>query len=284
MKTKVIDLGNYNIKVAEDINFISTFSEVNDADESEIKILEFQGSRYRMEYEGAFDSEFNKAKKNYIPNLLWALDKSDAKDGDIYRLILGLPLNNLGQADKIKLDLENKSFTYLTNEIKTITIKEVYVVGEGISSYYALPSHLREEDLIILDIGGRTTNIVEYSNKRVKKSDTINIGMIEFYNRIKTKFNNEEGQNVDTYNIKHLIDKGIIPQYESIEDEFIKELMNIAKEFNFGLGKKIIFTGGGSITLKSAITKYDKNFMFIDNPLYSNVKGNMKIAKSKGWL
>lgn len=286
LKTRNIDLGNYNIKLDIDIDFISTFAEVDDADQSETNVLEFQGTRYRMEYEeGSFDPEFNKAKKDYIPNLLWALDKAGVVDNDEYRVILGLPINNLGQSEKIISDLKDKSFTYTTDKTKTITIKEVYVVGEGISSYYMLPSSIREEDLVIIDIGGRTSNVVEYSKKRVKEKDTVNMGMIEFYKRIKVKFNNEEGESVDTHNVKHLIEKNVIPQYECVEDEFVNELMRQVKDnFNLGLGKKIIFTGGGSITLKSAITRYNNKFIFIDNPLYSNVKGNMKLAKAKGWL
>ncbi len=281
--TEVVDLGNYNIKI-EDIAFVSTFTELYEADQSENKILEYEGTRYRMEYEGAFDSEFNKVKKHYIPNLLWALDKSGAKDGNQYRLMLGLPLNNLGQTDKIKSDLEGKSFTFKTDATKTITIKEVVVVGECISSYYVLPANIREEDIVLIDLGGRTANVVEYSNKRIKKSDTINIGMIDFYNRVKSKFNNEHGENVETHNIKHLIDKGVIPQYECVEDTFVKDLINMIKEFNLGLGKKIIFTGGGSLTLKDAITRYNNKFMFIDDPIHSNVNGNIKLAKAKGWL
>ena len=50
------------------------------------------------------------------------------------------------------------------------------------------------------------------------------------------------------------------------------------------IGKKIIFTGGESIILKFTIIRYNKKFMFIYNPLYSNVKGNIKLAKTKGWL
>ena len=67
---------------------------------------------------------------------------------------------------------------------------------------------------------------------------------------------------------------------------FLKILLRVKKiklKFNLGLGKTIYFTGGGSVTLKESIKKYDKNFKFMDNPLYTNVKGNMKIAKAKGW-
>ena len=81
--------------------------------------------------------------------------------------------------------------------------------------------------------------------------------MINFYDRIKVKFNNDEGEFVETHNVKHLIERNIIPQYECVEDEFINDLMRkVEVKFQLGLGKKIIFTGGGSITLKSAITRY----------------------------
>ena len=283
--TRIIDLGNYNIKLSEDIKFISSYIEFDGADTSESNILEYNGKKYAMEFENDFDGEFNKVKKSYEPNLLWALDKSGAKDGDRYRLLLGLPLNNLGQAQVLKDNLIGKDFTYTTNETKTIHIDDVVVVGEGISSYYMLPPAYREKDLIIIDLGGRTANIVEYKNKRVIDKDTLNIGMIDFYGDIKVKFNNEEGENVETYQVEHLINTGVIQQYTSVEDSFVNTLMNKVKvKFNTGLGKLIIFTGGGSITLRSALERYDNNFKFIDNPLYSNVKGNLKIAKAKGWV
>lgn len=283
--TRIIDLGNYNIKLSEDIKFISSYIEFDGADTSESNILEYDGKKYAMEFENDFDGEFNKVKKSYEPNLIWALDKSGAKDGDRYRLLLGLPLNNLGQAQVLKDNLIGKDFTYTTDETKTIHIEDVVVVGEGISSYYMLPQAYREKDLIIIDLGGRTANVVEYKNKRVIDKDTLNVGMIDFYGDIKVKFNNEEGQNVETYQVEHLINTGVIQQYTSVEDSFVNTLMNKVKvKFNTGLGKLIIFTGGGSITLRSALERYDNNFKFIDNPLYSNVKGNLKIAKAKGWV
>ncbi len=283
--TRIMDLGNYNIKLPDDVRFISSYIEFDGADTSEANILEYNGKKYAMEFETDFDAEFNKVKKSYIPNLLWALDKSGAKDGDRFRVLLGLPLTNLGQAQSLKDDLTGKEFTYTTDSTKKISIEEVVVVGEGISSYYMLPAADREKDLIILDLGGRTVNVVEYKNKRVLDKDTINLGMLDFYDDIKVKFNNIEGQNVETHQVRHFIEEGVIPQYSDIEDMFVNKLMNRVKlKFNTGLGKKIIFTGGGSIALRGALERYNKDFKFIDNPLYSNVKGNLKIAKAKGWV
>lgn len=285
IKTRTIDLGNYNIKLWDDVKFISPYIEFDGADTSEKNILEYNGKKYAMEFDSDFDAEFNKVKKSYIPNLLWALDKSGVETGDELRLILGLPLNNLGQAQSLKDNLVNQEFTFTTSTTKTVTIKEVMVVGEGISSYYMLPALDREKDLIIFDLGGRTLNVVEYKNKKIVGKDTINLGMLDFYDNIKVKFNNENGENVETHQVRHLIEQGVIPQYPEVEDAFVNALINRVKlKFNIGLGKKIVFTGGGSIALRAALERYNKEFNFIDNPLYSNVKGNYKIAKAKGWV
>ena len=134
--TRLIDLGNYNTKgVAdgEDFQFISTFEEYDSADTSEKKVLVYNDKNYRMEFEKDFDGEYNKALKDYMPNLLWGLDKSGVQNGEHIRLLLGLPITSLGQADKIKNDLVGKSFTFKTTEEKTIHIDEVVIVGEGIS-------------------------------------------------------------------------------------------------------------------------------------------------------
>lgn len=286
LKTKSIDLGNYNIKCCDDIEFIATFEELDLADQSEDNILELNGKKYVMEKESDFDPMFNKAKKDFLPNLVWALDKMGAEEGDSYQLILGLPINSLGQSEKLKEELTGKKITYTTDSTKNITIEKVGIVAEGISSYYMLSKDEREKDLILIDLGGRTTNVVEYKSKKLVNKDTINDGMIDLFREIKIRYNNTDGADepIETYEIYHYIKNNQVPLYEDIADKFIADIMKKVKlTFNLGLGKIIYFTGGGSVTLKEAILKYDENFKFMENPLFTNVKGNMKIAKAKGW-
>ena len=288
MITKIVDLGNYNVKVQcgdEDLIFVSTFAVYDAADTSEKTLLTYEGTTYRMEFEKDFDGEYNKAMKNYKPNLLWALDKSGVQDGDRIRLLLGLPITSLGQSDKIRNDLVAKSFTFTTTEEKTIYIDEVIIIGECISSYYMLPSEIRDKDLVLIDIGGRTTNVTEYKNKRIVNKDTFALGTIDYYDRVKKRFNNEAGQNVETYNVRHYMKTGVIPKYDDIATDIVDEIMNKVKgPFNLGLGKIIVFTGGGSLDLRKEIEGYNKNYLFLENPLHSNNKGKRRIAKAKGWL
>lgn len=285
LKTCLLDLGNSNIKLQNEIHFISSFKEYDKSDESEKNILEYDEKKYAMEKLSDFDGEFNKTKKDYLPNLLWGLDKLGVKDGENIRLVLMLPVGNLGQADKFKNDLIDKTFKFKTDVEKTIIIKEVFIIGEGIASYYSLDKNLREEDLVIIDLGGRTTNVVEYSNKKIVSKDTINIGMIDFYDQIKVEYNNMEGQNVETFEVQHYISKNVIPSYNYIEEKFVAQLINkINVKFNLGLGKKVIFTGGGAITLKNSIQKQNSDYMFVIDGLFSNIKGCCKLAKAKGWI
>ena len=285
LKTHILDLGNSNIKLEDETSFISSFKEYDKSDESEQNILEYNDKKYAMEKLSDFDGEFNKTKKDYIPNLLWGLDKLGIQDGESIRLVLMLPVGNLGQADKFKDNLVDKPFKFKTDSEKTIVIKEVVIIGEGIASYYSLDKNLREEDLVIIDLGGRTTNVVEYSNKKIVNKDTINIGMIDFYDQIKVEYNNLEGQNVETFEVQHYINKNVIPSYSYVEEKFVAQLINkINVKFNLGLGKKVIFTGGGAITLKNSIQKYNSDYMFVIDGLFSNIKGCCKLARAKGWI
>ena len=285
MRTVLLDLGNYNIKLTNNVSFISPYVEFDGVDTTEKNVLEYEGKKFAMEYEADFDAEFNKVNKAYMPNLLWGMHKYGVKDGEELRVFLQLPLSNLGQADALKNDLLDKSFTFTTDTTRTVHIKDVVIIGEGMAAFYTLPGEVREKDLIVIDIGGRTTNVVEYRNGRKHEAETVNIGTINLYNDIKVRFNNENGQNVETYEIAHYIKRNIVPQYSDIEDKFVNTLMNRIKgKINMGLGKTIVLTGGGSITLRLALERYNKEFMYMDNPVFANINGAERIAKLKGWI
>ena len=160
-----IDLGNYNIKTSEGTHFISTFEPFDGLDPGERKILTYNGKEYVMELKSSFDNEFNKTKKDYIPNLLWAINKSTPRHIESVRIVLGIPVENMGAIDKFKEELEGRTFTFKVKgcDKRTILIDKVAVVAEGVSSFYTLPEKERMNDILIIDIGGRTTNVVSFN-------------------------------------------------------------------------------------------------------------------------
>ena len=276
-----IDLGNYNIKTSEGINFISTFAEFDGIDPGERKLLNYNGKDYVMELKSSFDNEFNKTKKNYIPNLLWAMNRSLPRGVDSVSIVLGIPVENLGTVNKFKEELENKRFTFRVkgNEKRSILIDKVAVVAEGVSSFYTLPETERMNDTLIIDIGGRTTNVVSFKNGRIEHKKQINKGMINYYEDVASKYNSK-GECVNTEDIKNLIEKGIvdIDTVTFYKNELVKYIFNQVKTKCNRDYYKIWFTGGGSIELKETILRLEPKANFMDNALFTNVNGNKRIA------
>lgn len=276
-----IDLGNYNIKTSEGIHFISTFAEFDGIDPGERKLLNYNGKDYVMELKSSFDNEFNKTKKNYIPNLLWAINRSLPRGVDSVSIVLGIPVENLGTVNKFKEELENKKFVFRVrgNEKRSILINKVAVVAEGVSSFYTLPETERMNDTLIIDIGGRTTNVVSFKNGRIEHKKQINRGMINYYEDVASKYNSK-GECVNTEDIKNLIEKGIvdIDTVTFYKNELVKYIFNQVKTKCNRDYYKIWFTGGGSIELKETILRLEPKANFMDNALFTNVNGNKRIA------
>ena len=279
-----IDLGNYNIKTSEGTHFISTFEPFDGLDPGERKILTYNGKEYVMELKSSFDNEFNKTKKDYIPNLLWAINKSTPRHIESVRIVLGIPVENMGAIDKFKEELEGRTFTFKVKgcDKRTILIDKVAVVAEGVSSFYTLPEKERMNDILIIDIGGRTTNVVSFKKGRIEHKKQVNKGMINYYEDITSKYNSK-GECVNTEDIKSLIEKGIVDSstVNFYKDELIKYIFNQVKTKCNRNYYKIWFTGGGSIELKEAILRLEPYANFMNDALFSNVNGNKRIALSQ---
>lgn len=279
-----VDLGNYNIKTSEGVQFISTFSEFDGVDPQEEKILRFDGKEYVMELKTSFDNEFNKTKKDYIPNLLWAIHKSSTKDTKNIKLVLGIPVENMGAVNNFKEELEGKEFKFQVKneETRTIVIDKVAVVAEGVSSFYTLSEQERLKDTLIIDIGGRTANVVSFKNGRIEHKKQVNRGMINYYEDVTSK-HNSTGENVNTEDIKNLIDRNIVDK--DIVDYYKKDLIGyILNQIKTKCNRdyyNIWFTGGGSIELKDIILQLEPRANFMEDAIFTNVKGNKKIALSQ---
>lgn len=284
MRFLATDLGNFTVKTSEGKEFNSSFNVLDATDAVSKEVLTYNDTSYVMNQICPFDSQYNKATKNYVPNLLWALEQSGAEDQDEYNIILGLPISTIKQSEKLKADLSNKDFTYkVADKEKTIKIKTVGVVAEGISSFYMLPKEFRDKNVILFDLGSRTCNVIEFVNGKPVKSKTIPMGTIDFFGMVADEYNNNKGTNVETHRIFEYMKDGKIVPSKEVEDAFVSELMQkVLLDFSLDLADERVFTGGGSITLGQALLRYNKDFIFLENPRFSNVNGNAKIGKAKG--
>lgn len=281
MKNLAVDLGNFNTKTSEEVCFVSAHTKDIQIDKN-AQIIEFEGVKYCMEI-GNFDKEYNKAAKDYMPNLLYAISKST--DETEINLILGLPITQLGKSEDIKNKLEEQSFCYKLNSIdKTIHIHKVAIVAEGLSSFYSFSDSDQSKDVTIIDIGGRTTNVVTIAESKVLSKDTLTYGILSLYKDICNAVNNDGGKLVEErVNIK--LSWGELDEYKEKIKELKYNLMDRIKNDlkDLDIAPNIIFTGGGSAFIGEMLTEMypNKKCKLANDPVFTNVKGNLKLANAK---
>ncbi|MDY5853831.1 MAG: ParM/StbA family protein [Bacilli bacterium] len=279
MKTLAIDLGNFNIKTSESISFNAQFKEGIDTVSTE-RNLNFDNKDYIIE-DGEWQFETDKVSKNYMPYLLYAIHKS-TNENDI-NLVLGVPINQMGRKDKLISELKDKTFKFTIGDInREITIHKIAVVAEGYSSLFTLPDSVRSNDILLLDIGGGTINVLTYSNKKIIDRDTMPFGMFSFYNSLEERFV-AEGKETDKKNIERLLDKNKIPfDIEPYKDVLVDRIVNRLKDKKIDYTTYDIYvTGGGSLRLNSALIRKLGMVTPVPNPLFSNCLGNLNIANTQ---
>lgn len=276
-----VDLGNYNIKTSENIMFESRFIIGKEIAPVGEELLEHDGKFYTMG-KGTFENKYNKSLKNYLPNLLYAIGKSTTKDDKIIDLVLGVPLDTLNIKEKFKEDLKGKEFTFKINgEERTIKINRVATIGEGLSSYYTLDYREREKDLAIIDIGGRTTNVITFIDGKVEEKFTVTSGMLDLYDDIKTRVNGY-GENYDLEEMRRLINNDTFEGVDNDKNVFLEEILNkIDFKIKLATYGNVYFTGGGAVECESNIKSLLPKSKAIREPLFSNAKGNKKVAMVK---
>lgn len=274
-----VDLGNYNIKTSAGVIFESRYQEVEQED-FDNDLLELDGKFYRME-SGNFENEFNKAKKNFIPNLLYAIAKSTEDNEVNVDLVLGVPASNLGITEDFRKELAGKEFKFTLFSVnKEVKINKVATVAEGLSSFYVLTKEERQKDIVLLDIGGRTINVCTFTGGKCTTKFTTPGGMIDLYSEIQEDYN-KIGFNADVEEIIRLIKNGTIDSSKA-KARFVKDKLNKIrlKVPNFST-YKVYLAGGGSLELQDALRENLENINYVPDTICSNAKGNKLIAKAK---
>ena len=283
-----IDIGNYSVKTSNKTSFISKISDIYTFDEEKKIIID--GSDYFIE-EGEFSTDWNKSRKdNTIPLLYSALAK---EDDNYFKVILGLPIGQYKQnKENLKRTIEDNRFkTVIYKGVKKdILITDVMIAPEGAATYYNLVNEQKEmignKQLLIVDIGGRTTDISLFKDKKILEVKTIPVGMLNVYrdivdeiNRLYTpEFKLEEGEEVLKEGLfldGEYKDKSfIIPILQRHFNSIYKELQ---LQFNPAKGY-ISLTGGGSIVFRQAFKNRLNNVIEDSDPIYSNALGFYKLG------
>jgi plasmid segregation protein ParM len=210
-----IDIGNYQIKTSENIIFDSKVTTEKffgtDADKLTISNKTYYLGEGNLEIESRkFD------KENFLPLLLGAICKST--DADAIDLALGLPIiqfkNKDTRAELINM-LQGNSYKVVYNNIgSTKFIRSVQVFPEGISGYLYLKNQgllndVGYRDAILIDVGGKTTDIALIKNNKATLPTSVNVGTIDIYYSIaKALRERYYDAKIDVEKIQDYLDKG----------------------------------------------------------------------------
>lgn len=132
---------------------------------------------------GELSREYNKAAKEIVPQVLYAISK--ATKGNDINLCLLMPINQLPQREQLINKFRGKTFRFLVNgQARTLHINNCVVLPESQVSYYSLKKP--SEYQLIIDIGSRTINWCAYEEGRMASNGTEKIGVYDLYDSIMT--------------------------------------------------------------------------------------------------
>lgn len=280
-----VDVGNYGLKVNPNINIKSLITE-NEGILNEGIILEMDNKKYIIG-EGNFETELNKSnKENFLPLLFTGI--ALANRDEFNQVVVGLPINQYKVNKPIieGLIYENKmKVIKINNEVRKIIITDFRVYPEGIGAYYSLNTN---EDVIIVDIGGRTTDIAYIKDKKNSISSTVSIGTLNIYKSIADKLNSDYCLNLGIQDTERIVKRGTLlidgaPIDLSFITGILKEnFMKIKEDLDFKFPARtvpIVLVGGGTYMYQKAFMRRYKNCTTADNPIFANSIGFQKVGE-----
>ncbi|HBE9283198.1 TPA: ParM/StbA family protein [Clostridioides difficile] len=296
-----IDIGNYAVKTSTDDIFESKVTEVKNfgSDSDSIKI----GNK--TYYLGEGDEEINIVKyekENFLPLLLGAICRNT--DDEVIDLALGLPVKQFGGLRKDLIEkLQGKEYHVefaKGNETtkRDIVIRSVQVFPEGVTGYlyYAkdIVDQVAGRDVVLVDIGGKTTDIALVQGNKATNPYSINVGTINIYDAIKKSLEMDErflGKvEIKREKIQDYINKGFYLNGEKQDIKknidasisLFKEIYNELK-LNYPVSTAaVVVIGGGAKLLGEAFKKNIPGIIVmsdVDKHVFANAKGYKKMMK-----
>lgn len=294
-----VDVGNYSTKTSENILFLTKTTCDKTLFEQGTEII-YNDNTFIIG-QGEFETDLDKSSKDHLMVYLLSAIALSTKDV-ANQVVIGLPILHFkSNKDKLKSNImENRINTISFNGIRRqIVITDCEVFPEGVGAYYSLQEEDKDmmngKDLVIIDIGGRTTDIclLSYENgmRTISKPLTLFVGMINIYDDFIKSTNEKLTLNKELEDAEKILKNGLelfgVKQDLSFTRPVIKKYIDkILKELyiNYPIQtEKVILTGGGSFLLGDALKAYIPNLTIMDNSIFANAYGFKRVGESL-WL
>lgn len=278
----ILDLGNMNIKYKGKVQGVisSRFTTDFQSYEEGFSRIELDGRKIYFEV-GELQKEFNKAEKDFIPQMLFSICKAHPNEDIIStNLTLLLPTGQMLEKNKLIDKLKGKEFSFQYNgKDRVVQILNMLVLPEGYISFFSLTPEDKKGSIAIVDIGSRTINLAVVHNGKVEKLNTVKLGTYDFYSKIKN-IENSKGESFVEEDIQRLIDENLIKVYQKDYVKFLNDVVDSIRSYCNLKTYKVIFTGGGSVMLAEYIDKLPlPNMKLHSDPLNSNLLGAYEASK-----
>lgn len=295
MKTLGIDIGNFAVKTSSGFYIHSKIKKASSIFNENGILLEYRNEKYIVG-NGNYETETVKIKKdNLYPLMLTAIGESFKEDSIITNIAIGLPLN---QYNNMKKDLRKNILEKYRNiiikidkKIKEININNVIIVPEGVGALYSIPNtyNIDKNNVVVVDIGGLTSNIFEIEEEIIKNDITLDIGMLQLYNQLYAEIKKDYVDIKLTYDkLDEVLSTGMFFYFgEGISAQpYINALLPLIKDVYNTLKMKypiesnqVVFTGGGSKHFYPIIKQKIKHAIYIDD-IYANALGFQIIGEN----
>lgn len=284
-----VDVGNYNLNSSTGICLESRVSRSSTLFSKSPTIELF--NKKIVIGEGEFDTEYRKVKKeNYLQMFYAAVCLST---NDIYNnVVVGLPISQYknDKDELMNLIMQNSLMQGVFNGIeRKIMIEDIEVYPEGIGTV------AQDFEGIIVDIGGRTTDIcqVENINRKKKIINPISepIGTLNLYADFIKSLNNTYSLDLKLQDTERILRLGLringaevdISNSKMIFTDYVDKIVNKLKIEYSANTLDIALLGGGSIILGKSIIKRLPNTIVINDPLFANAQAFKKVGEQL-WL
>ena len=274
-----VDIGNYATKSSKDYIFPSKCSTIGNIIKNSSITID-KDTFYIGE--GSFDTEYRKTKKEFLRHLfLYSIALSNEQ---CVKAVVGLPLS---QYREDKEALKNLLLSRRVNDIyynnipKKIMIDDVEVYPEGLGAISGT-----DYEGIIIDIGGRTTDVCQVIGGKVHNPYSLPRGTMNLYSEF-IKVLNSKGLDLKMDDADRILKKGLRIDGEPVDinpaievfKQYVSELVNTLQlEYSLRT-QEVLLIGGGCQLLYQAIKNRIPSARMINNPVFANAYGFKRVGE-----
>jgi hypothetical protein len=256
MRNQAINNGYYAYK-SEDQYFKSRLStNVYGGIQGNVDLLEFEGEKHVIG-EGKINLDMDKSNNEFTKLFILNMLSRFTQEKEVFRIVISSPPLVYGRQKEILPEYLEGDFEVVHNgKRKNIVIDKIKVYPETITAYLANKNMFNGKNVIIVDVGGLTSNVVAIRNGSFTKDDIITIehGMYHLDFKISQYLKSEHTErhispdDIQYFrNVKDTVldDVGV----EMIYREHIDEIVEYMDFRNFDYNSDsydMLITGGGT--------------------------------------